>query len=122
MFRELKKMFGKKNKTKYNNEKIIVDGIKFDSKREYGRWFELKMRERLGEITDLQRQVEFPLSINGKPLLSKAKRPLKYIADHSYVEKGILHVEDVKGFQTEASKLKIAIFEAIYNIKVEIIK
>ena len=46
---------------KYKNKKITVDGESFDSKREYRRWCELRLLERAGEITDLQRQFKFVL-------------------------------------------------------------
>ena len=35
---------------KYYNKKVEVDGQKFDSKKEYQRWLELKLMERAGEI------------------------------------------------------------------------
>ncbi|MBQ2175640.1 MAG: DUF1064 domain-containing protein, partial [Alphaproteobacteria bacterium] len=48
-------------KRKYNNKKIIVDGIKFDSKKEALRYKELKMLEKAGIISNLQRQVKYTL-------------------------------------------------------------
>lgn len=46
---------------KYGNTKIMVDGIQFDSKREAARYRELKLLERAGVISFLQRQTKFQL-------------------------------------------------------------
>lgn len=46
---------------KYGNTKITVDGIQFDSKREAARYQELKLLERAGVISFLQRQTKFQL-------------------------------------------------------------
>ena len=54
---------------KYNNTRPVVDGIKFDSKREAERYKELKLLERAGKISDLILQPRFELlpkyTING---------------------------------------------------------
>ena len=91
--------------TKYSNKKIdTVDG-KFDSKKEYVRWCELKMEQRAKLITDLQRQVPFVLipaqrdDVTGKVV----EREVKYIADFVYKENGKTVVEDVK---SEATKTR----------------
>src|ERR1700755_3424479 len=47
---------------KYRNHPITIDGQRFDSKKEAHAWAELKLREKAGEIHDLQRQVSFPLN------------------------------------------------------------
>ena len=47
-----------RSKTKYGNKKVIVDGIAFDSKKEANRWCELRVYEKAGIISDLERQVE----------------------------------------------------------------
>ena len=38
---------------KYNARKTVVDGIKFDSKKEAARYSELKLMEKAGEIYNL---------------------------------------------------------------------
>lgn len=90
---------------KYRNVKTIVDGIKFDSKKEAKRWQELILLERSKKISQLQRQVTYVLSssvvINGR------KRPaLKYVADFVYVENNELIIEDCKGIITEGYRIK----------------
>ena len=45
--------------SKYHSKKITIDGMTFDSQKEYKRWCELRLLEKAGEITNLQRQVPF---------------------------------------------------------------
>ena len=46
---------------KYKNKKVRFLGEDFDSKKEKDQWLILKHKEAMGEIKDLQRQVEFEL-------------------------------------------------------------
>lgn len=102
-------------KRKYNNKKIIVDGIKFDSKKEALRYKELKMLERAGIIHDLQRQVKYTLipaqyeltgevytkgKDKGKPKKGRLiERECAYYADFVYMQNDNTIVEDVKGYR-----------------------
>ena len=95
--------------SKYRSRKVTVDGITFDSEKEAGRWQELKLLERTGEIRDLQRQVPFVVipaqrDENGKLI----EKEVRYGADFTYIEKGKLTrtVEDVKGMKTREYILK----------------
>ncbi len=54
-------LFDEKKKSKYKANKVEIDGVKFDSKRESERYLELKQLEKLGIIKELQLQVEFEL-------------------------------------------------------------
>lgn len=94
---------------KYGNKKIVLDGQKFDSKREAQRWQELKLMERAGLITDLCRQ--FPIKLLPAQRDEKGKvieRPVRYIADFVYTDKstGRTIVEDAKGVRTKEYILK----------------
>lgn len=86
-------------RSKYGAKKVEVDGIKFDSKREYNKYSELKLLETNGEIFNLRLQVPFILQdkfINGDGIKI---REIKYIADFVYEEKdGTTVVADSKGF------------------------
>ena len=54
-------------KGRYGNvNKIEEDGIRFDSKREYLRYKDLKLLERAGEIKHLEVHPKFPITI-GEP-------------------------------------------------------
>lgn len=126
-------------KRKYNNKKIIVDGIKFDSKKEALRYKELKMLERAGIIQDLQRQVKYVLipaqyeptsevytkgKEKGKPKKGKLiERECAYYADFVYTENGKTVVEDVKGYRDGQAynlftiKRKLMLY--VHNIKIK---
>lgn len=97
--------------SKYKNVKTRIDGYTFDSKREAERYKELRLLERAGAIRDLCLQPEFeliPAFIDGQ---CKRHRATKYIADFAYFEtdrrdnKRI--IEDVKGIETQAFKIKM---------------
>lgn len=100
-----------KKPPKYRNKKVEIDGQVFDSKREANRWFELKVMEQAGAISDLKRQVNFVITVNGWAVC-------RYIADFTYVESGKLTVEDAKGFRTREYRLKKALMRAVHNIEI----
>src|SRR6185295_14364812 len=74
--------------SKYKNVKTEVDGIKFDSKKEAKRWQELKLLEAAGEITDLKRQVKYPLTATNNRSDGKTERECSYMADFVYWRSG----------------------------------
>ena len=102
--------------TKYRNKPTVVDGIRFASKKEAGRYGELKLLERIGEITDLELQPRFNFKLPNGALLRAGKlgKPRAYIADFRYREREKSQgrdvyrviVEDVKGMKTELYKWK----------------
>lgn len=99
--------------SKYRNRKVVIDGVTFDSKAEASRFGTLKLRERIGEITDLELQVRFPLVVNGTKVTT-------YVADFRYreVSTGAVIVEDVKGVRTPVYKLKKKLMQAVHGIEV----
>lgn len=105
---------------KYNNKKVIIDGIPFDSQKEGTRYKQLKLLERAGLIKDLELQKEYILQDKFK-INNKTVRKISYIADFSYIstKDNKLHVIDVKGFKTEVYKLKKKLFEYKYGIEIE---
>lgn len=94
--------------SKYGNRKTWLDGILFDSRREAGRWAELTLMQRAGEISELRRQVRFCLipailNDNGKT----RQRAVFYVADFVYrTRDGALVAEDAKGVRTDVYKIK----------------
>lgn len=105
---------------KYRNVK--VGG--YDSKKELRRFHELEALEKAGEITNLQRQVEFLLipsqRIDGKVV----ERAVTYKADFIYTMNGELVVEDVKSKITAKDptfiiKRKLMLKE--YGIRVKVV-
>lgn len=100
------------SKSKYNNEKTIVDNIRFDSKKESLRWLELKLLEKDGVIKNLERQKRFEIVPK-----TKTERARYYTADFVYKENGKIVIEDVKSKATvldKVFKLKWAIMKWKY--------
>ncbi len=89
------------------------------SKREARRYQELRLLEKAGEIKGLELQPKFPLYT---PSRSWGKHELVgvYIADFRYREgpRGILKIEDVKGFKTPLYKWKKKHVEAQYGVQI----
>lgn len=105
----------KKKSNKYGNKKVKVDGFTFDSKKEASRYHDLKVKQLAGEIRELKLQVKFDFEIEGKKLAS-------YIADFTYIENGLLVVEDVKSAATRKIRLyrlKKKLMMAIYKIEIK---
>ena len=110
--------FKRSKRTKYGNKKTVIDGIKFDSIAEGNRYLELKMLEKMGEISDLKLQVKYELVRK-----SKHGRALYYVADFEYLDKvGVLVVEDVKGVKTPVYALKKRMLAEKYGIKIAEVK
>lgn len=96
---------------KYNNKKITIDGIVFDSVKEGTRYQELKLLARAGEIKDLKLQVTFELIPK-----QKDERAVTYKADFVYFDnrKQQNIVEDTKGFKTKDYIIKRKLFKWKY--------
>lgn len=99
LFGEGKKENPRRNK--YNARKVEVDGMVFDSKSEYKRWLELSNMQKAEMISDLQRQVKFILQESFVDGSGKKQREISYKADYTYIEDGILHIEDRKSVATK---------------------
>ena len=122
----------KRFQNKYKNQKITVDNITFDSKKEADRYFELRILEKAGKIADLKRQVKYilipaqrePDKIGVRGGITKGKlieRECAYIADFVYkdLEKGELVVEDTKGFRTPEYIIKRKLMLYQYGIRIK---
>ena len=107
-------------RSKYFSKKVVIDGIKFDSKKEGQFYQELKLLEKEGKIKDLELQKEYELQPSFK-INNKTRRKTIYRADFSYIttEDDKIHVIDVKGFRTEVYRLKKKMFEYKYGIELE---
>lgn len=121
---------------KYRNNKTVTsDGIKHDSRKEASRWIELKLLEKAGEITELERQKKYVLipvqyesyerySKNGKRLkdgIKVVEREVAYIADFVYKDKtGKVIVEDTKsdGTRTKEYIIKRKLMRFMLGIKI----
>lgn len=101
------------NRSKYGAKKTTVDGIEFDSKAEAKRWGELRLMERAGQITNLERQVRYDLEVNGV-------RIGFYKADFRYWDKAANQqiVEDVKGMRTPVFAIKAKLMKALHRVDI----
>lgn len=104
---------------KYHNKKTVLNGERFDSKKEAARWQELCLLQRAGKISHLNRQVTYTLIpaqyIDGKCV----ERSCNYIADFVYKENGNLIVEDAKGKRTPEYVIKRKLMLQVYGIRVK---
>jgi len=102
-------------RNKFNAKKTVIDGIKFDSKKEAARYSELKLMESGGLISDLELQTRFDIVINGIKVCY-------YRADFSYMQSGEFVVEDVKSPYTAklpVYRLKNKLMKAVHNITIK---
>lgn len=120
--------------SKYHNRKISVDGITFDSRREYNRYRELKLLERAGEIHGLELQKKYVLipaqyetveryGKNGQRLKNGKKcieKECAYKADFVYFKRnGVFVVEDTKGMRTKEYIIKRKLMLYIHGIRIK---
>ena len=96
----------------------------FDCIREFERYQELALMEKAGVIMTLQCQYKIPLTCGRRPVMSKACRQLSYWVDFTYWdnEQQRQRYEDVKGYDTRLSALKVAVVEAELGIEIEIVR
>lgn len=110
---------------KYLNQKTVVGGLVFASKKEAKRYRELTLMKQKGLIADLVVQPRFPFIINKVPLKTgdKGSRTITYVADFKYRDKnGNLVVEDVKSSFTKKNptyKIKKALMNVLYKIQIK---
>lgn len=115
------------HRNKYRAKSETVDGHLFPSGREARRYRELKLMEAGGAIRELELQPKFKLGPDDAPILIRSAgypngRRAVYLADFRYRDRhGSTVIEDVKGIDTPLSKLKRAIVEAQYLVKIVLI-
>ena len=111
--------------SKYGNRPVLVNGHRFDSKKEGARYVELTYMLKAGTIAELELQPAFPLLCvklyrNGWPITLEPVAT--YVADFQYLNltTGEYIVEDVKsaGTRTAIYALKKKMVEAIHGITV----
>jgi hypothetical protein len=99
--------------SKYNARKKVVDGHTFDSTAEARAYQLLKIWERHGAIAALTLQPSFVLQPKFRQD-GKTHRQIAYRADFQFVRSGQTVVVDVKGFATQAYKIKRKLFQRIF--------
>lgn len=118
--KNLEELQGNQNvMNKYHNRKVKYGRYTFDSAKEANSYLKLRLMEKAGLITNLQRQVKYELQPSFK-VGNKTIRTITYIADFVYTDKdGSEHIVDVKGFKTEGYKLKAKMFAYKYGKEIE---
>lgn len=89
-------------RNKFNAQKVELDGMTFDSKKEHKRYIVLKAMQQRGEIFGLEHHIKFELAPKTKLEGEKRAKPaLRYFADFTYYNtRGEYIVEDVKSAAT----------------------
>ena len=98
--------FGESNSGKVPHQKIVANGIEFDSKAEHDRYLELLIMQRAGLISELECHPSY--EVLPKQETPKGKhnfRPVVYTPDFRYKDKdGKEIVEEVKSEYTRKEK------------------
>ena len=102
-------------KSKYSNKKVNIDGITFDSMKEANRYRELKLLEKVGEISNLVLQPVYVL-LESFEYKGEKIRAIKYLGDFEYVDSktGSKVLEDTKGFKTKDYLIKVKLLKSKY--------
>lgn len=121
-------------RSKYNNKKVVYQGISFDSKKEMERYMYLLDAQMNGVITELQTQVKFELipavreeyiehlKTKDKVKTRTLQLAITYTCDFSYKKDGELVIEDVKASPKMLPKeyiLKKKLLFAIHRINIK---
>ena len=106
--------------SRYRAKAVWSDGTFFHSKGELRRWEELKLLEKAGEISELERQVQYNLHVvggDGQPVFVA-----RFTPDFKFIERsGEVVIEDFKSpasAKDEAYRLRKRMFEAEYGLQV----
>lgn len=99
--------------SKYGNQKVEYNGLRFDSKGERDRWIDLTLLEKAGKVRDLTRQSRYKIEVDGMHICN-------YVADFVYwdVAKDRWVVEDFKGHRTREYLLKRKLMKAVYDVDI----
>lgn len=99
-------------KKKYRNQPTVVDGIRFDSKREARYYEQLKLRRAAGEVSYWLRQVPFHMQGGTRYVVDFAVFFVDSARAPAYV--------DVKGRETPMFRVKRREVQHLYPIKIEL--
>jgi hypothetical protein len=103
---------------KYGNTPTVIDGIRFDSKKESQYYGRCKMLVMAGKLLKVECHVRFPLIVHGVKICEYEADFVLYHPDKT------ISVKDVKSAATEGLavfRLKKALMLAIHKINVEIV-
>lgn len=104
------------HRNKFKAIRTMIDGITFASKKEANYYWQLKLRGRDGEISHIELQPTYDITINGQHIC-KVKLDFRFWDKVSGKERII----DCKGMDLPLSKLKRKMVTAQHGIEVEIV-
>lgn len=112
--KQLQDQAGTPGRQKFGAQRVVVDGISFDSKREARRWRQLCLLREAGEIRELERQVVLELEGRDGPLLTRTGKTMRITVDFRYfdVALGLTVWEDAKGMATRDYEVRRAVAAA----------
>lgn len=103
------------NYSKYGNKKTWYNNVLYDSKAEAKYASDLDLRLRGKDILAWDRQIKFPIVINGKKVCT-------YVCDFVVTNKDkTVEYIDVKGVETDVFILKKKLVEAIYPVEIKLV-
>lgn len=103
-----------KKPLKHHNKPTRCEGYWFPSQKEANSWKSLRLLEKSKAISALQRQVRYPLEVNGQKVTT-------YVADFDYWENGVHVTEDAKGMLTQVFRIKAKLFKAVHGREIRIV-
>lgn len=100
-----------KKKNKYKAQAVIIDGYRFDSKKEAAFYDSLRIKKASGEIKYFLRQVPFHLS-----------EKVTYRCDFAIIDNDDrISYWEVKGVMTNSARTKLAWTEKMFDIHINIV-
>lgn len=113
-------MFLRYDRSKYNAQKVIYNGDKYDSKKERDYAIILDGLLSEGKIKGWTRQVNFPLP--DMNYLDTGSKRSRYQADFIVTTlDGNEHIVEIKGLMTPEMKVKYSFFQFVYSRRVHIV-
>ena len=113
---------GESKSGKVPHQRIVANGIEFDSKAEHDRYLELLVMERAGVIENLECHPRWEIIPAQKIPGHRGFQAAHYTADFRYFRDGVEHVEDVKSSYTQEAQdyvLRRKLMYLVHGIYVE---
>jgi hypothetical protein len=118
--------FQRQPHSKYHADRVNADGMTFDSKAEWRRWCDLRLLERAGRISHLERQVPYELAPAVRLEGSHRMKPaIRLFVDFRYLDEstGKLVLEDTKCVATaekEAFRIKLHLLKSVHGLDLKL--
>lgn len=110
------KRYGETRSGKVPHQRIVANGIEFDSKAEHDRYLELLVMQRAGIISDLRCHPRWEVIPSQKVPGHRGFMAAHYTADFAYIRDGVEHVEDVKSTYTREDQAYILRRKLMYQV------